>query len=100
VDLDVLDEGGIAGREVLVVEDVLETGRTLAAVVDALRVCGARRVRTVVLLQKPGRRAATIAPDWVGFAMEENAFVAGYGLDAGSRYRNLPDIVVAPGGRR
>ena len=95
VDLQILDEGGIAGRDVLVVEDILETGRTLSAVVGALRLCGARSVRTAVLLVKPVARAVPFEPDWVGFDMEEDLFVAGYGLDAGKRFRNLPDIVVA-----
>ncbi len=94
VDLQILDQGGIAGRDVLVVEDILETGRTLAAVVRGIRLCGARSVRTAVLLVKPSERAEGPEPDWVGFRMEEAAFVAGYGLDAGRRWRNLPDIVV------
>lgn len=96
VDLQILDQGGIAGREVLVVEDIFETGRTLEAVVRGLRLCGAKRVRTAVLLEKPGRSVVDLVPDWVGFRMEEEAFVAGYGLDAGNRWRNLPDIVVPP----
>jgi hypoxanthine phosphoribosyltransferase len=102
VELTVLDEGGIAGRDVLVVEDILETGRTLAEVVRALRVCGARSVRTVVLLRKALGKPAALEPDWTGFVMEEDVFVAGYGLDAGRRWRNLPDVVVPPvrGARR
>jgi hypoxanthine phosphoribosyltransferase len=99
VDLQVLDEGGIAGKDVLVVEDIFESGRTLSEVVKGLRVCGARRVRTAVLLVKPGRRVVDLEPDWIGFTMEEDAFVAGYGLDAGKRWRNLPDIVVPPSAR-
>jgi len=94
VQLDILDEGGIAGKDVVVVEDIFETGRTLEAVVKGLRVSGARSVATTVLLLKPGRRTVDLEPDWVGFTMEEDAFVAGYGLDAGHRWRNLPDIVV------
>ncbi len=97
VELTVLDSGGIAGKDVVVVEDILETGRTLAEVVKGLRVCGARTVRTAVLLAKPGRRAVDLEPDWTGFLMREDVFVAGYGLDAGKRWRNLPDIVVPPG---
>ena len=77
-------------------EDILETGRTLEKVAEGLRVCGARSVRTVVLLVKPGKRRTGFRPDWVGFTMEEDSFVAGYGLDAGHRWRNLPDIVVPP----
>jgi hypoxanthine phosphoribosyltransferase len=100
VELSILDEGGIAGKDVLVVEDILESGRTLAQVAEGLRICGARSVRTAVLLRKPGKRVAGPAPDWVGFDMREDAFVAGYGLDAGKRWRNLPDIVVPPAGSR
>jgi hypoxanthine phosphoribosyltransferase len=96
----VLDEAGIAGKDVLVVEDIFETGRTLAAVVAGLRRRGARSVRTVVLLEKPGKSVGPFRPDWVGFRMEEDAFVAGYGLDAGRRWRNLPDVVAVPRGRR
>ena len=94
VELQILDEGNIAGKDVLVAEDILETGRTLGAVVKGLRLCGARSVRTVVLLDKPVGGRGRIRPDWVGFTMEEPLFVAGYGLDAGRRWRNLPDIVV------
>jgi hypoxanthine phosphoribosyltransferase len=100
VEIAVLDEAGIAGKDVLVVEDILETGRTLEKVVGALRVCGARSVRSVVLLAKPVGRPPVYRPDWTGFEMEEDAFVAGYGLDAGRRWRNLPDIVVPPGPAR
>ncbi|NUN51347.1 MAG: hypoxanthine phosphoribosyltransferase, partial [Planctomycetaceae bacterium] len=96
VELQVLDEGGIAGRDVLVAEDILETGRTLEAVVAGLRLCGARSVRTVVLLEKPARGERRFRADWTGFRMGEDLFVAGYGLDAGKRWRNLPDIVVPP----
>lgn len=94
VKLTVLDPVGIAGKHVLVVEDIFETGRTLAEVVKGLRARGARSVRTAVLLVKPGRRVTGPRPDWVGFTMEEDSFVAGYGLDAGHRWRNLPDIVL------
>jgi len=102
VRLTVLDPAGVRGRDVVVVEDILETGRTLRAVADALLRRGARSVRSVVLLEKPVPREAGLLPDWVGFRMRTAAFVCGYGLDAGHRWRNLPDIVVAPrpaGGR-
>ncbi len=94
VRLTVLDRGGIVGKDVLVVEDIFESGRTLREVVEGLGACGARTVRTAVLLVKPGRRVVDLEPDWVGFTMGEDSFVAGYGLDAGRRWRNLPDIVV------
>jgi len=91
-----LDGAGLRGREVVVVEDILETGRTLRAVAAEIRRRGARSVRTVVLLEKPVPRDAALEPDWVGFRMRTDAFVCGYGLDAGHRWRHLPDIVVAP----
>jgi hypoxanthine phosphoribosyltransferase len=100
VRLTVLDPAGVAGKHVLVVEDIFESGRTLEAVVRGLRARGARSVRTAVLLVKPGRRVAGPMPDFVGFTMREDSFVAGYGLDAGHRLRNLPDIVVPPGRAR
>lgn len=96
----VLDPRGIEGKDVLVVEDIFETGRTLAAVARGLLRRGARSVRTVVLLEKPGRSDGRFRPDWVGFRMREDVFVAGYGLDAGRRCRNLPDVVAIHGGRR
>jgi hypoxanthine phosphoribosyltransferase len=96
----ILDAAAVRGRDVLLVEDIYETGRTLEAIARALRRRGARSVRVAVLLVKPGKRRAELLPDWVGFTMEEDAFVAGYGLDAGSLYRNLPDIVVPPAPRR
>jgi hypoxanthine phosphoribosyltransferase len=96
VELEILDEGAIVGRDVLVVEDIFESGRTLKAVVNALRVCGAKSVKSVVLLEKPGKAVVDERPDWLGFTMEEDVFVAGYGLDGGQRLRGLADIVVAP----
>jgi hypoxanthine phosphoribosyltransferase len=96
VRLSVLDPAGVEGRDVVVVEDILETGRTLRAVARELLRRGARSVRTVVLLEKPVPRDGGLVPDWVGFRMREAVFVCGYGLDAGHRWRNLPDIVVAP----
>jgi hypoxanthine phosphoribosyltransferase len=98
VRLTVLDPAGVRGRDVVVVEDILDTGRTLRAVSRALRERGARSVRTVVLLEKPVRRPPGMEADWVGFRMRTAAFVCGYGLDAGHRWRNLPDVVLAPAG--
>ena len=96
VRLGVVDPTGVKGRDVVVVEDILETGLTLRAVAGELRRRGARSVRTVVLLEKPVPRRAAMVPDWVGFRMRTAEFVCGYGLDAGHRWRHLPDIVVAP----
>lgn len=82
----------VAGRDVLVVEDLLDTGRTVAALAADLRRHGARSVRVCALLDKPGRRAADVRADYVGFE-NVRGFVAGYGIDYAERYRALPDLV-------
>ena len=88
----------VAGRDVLVVDDIFDTGATLAAVADALRRAGAREVRSVVLLRKrlPGPARPRHEPDWVGFEVEDR-FVVGYGLDYRGRFRNLPYIAALEG---
>jgi hypoxanthine phosphoribosyltransferase len=78
----------VKGRDVLVVEDVLDTGNTLKAVVAALESHGARSVRTVALLRKPG---AKVAPDFVGFEID-GRWVIGYGLDDAGKWRHLPYV--------
>jgi len=83
----------VQGRRVLVVDDILDSGRTLAALVRELAARGARDVRTCVLLDKPARRALAFEADHVGFRIED-AFVVGYGLDHAGRYRNLPYVGV------
>ncbi|MBA3684918.1 MAG: hypoxanthine phosphoribosyltransferase [Planctomycetes bacterium] len=88
------------GADVLVVDDILDTGRTLAAVVAALHAGGAARVRTCVLLDKPARRVPVdgvrLRADFVGFTIPDR-FVVGYGLDHDGRYRHLPDVCVLDG---
>ena len=94
VALKVFPEMDLAGKELLVVDDILDTGRTLAAVVAELRgKSGAARVRTCVLLDKTARREVAIEPDYVGFPVDD-VFVVGYGLDYADHYRNLPYIGV------
>jgi len=83
----------IEGRDVLVVEDILDTGKTLAFVVDHLRSQHPSSVRLCTLLDKPSRRLVPIEIDYRGFEIPDK-FVVGYGLDYAERYRNLPFIGV------
>jgi len=83
----------IKGASVLVVDDILDSGRTLDHLQTSLLQAGAKDVRFCVLLRKDVRRAVEINCDYVGFDIPE-AFVVGYGLDFDGLYRNLPDIAV------
>lgn len=83
----------VTGRRVLVLDDILDTGRTLRAVVDRLVSEGAAEVRTGVLLAKVKEQAEEVKADYVGFVIGDE-FVIGYGLDYRGRYRNLPYIGV------
>ncbi len=83
----------IKGRDILVVDDILDTGRTLQQVLRKLRPLKPRRLRTCVLLDKPARRVAKVRADYVGFEIPD-VFVVGYGLDFAERYRNLPFVGV------
>ena len=85
------EDGEIAGRRLLVVDDILDSGRTLAALVAELERRGAAEVRTCVFLDKPSRRTVALRPDHVAFEVED-LFVVGYGLDHAGRYRNLPYV--------
>lgn len=82
---------GVAGREVLLVDDIQDTGRTLSVAQNMLLGLGARRVWTCVLLDKPSRREVDFAADFVGFEIED-VFVVGYGIDFAEAYRHLPYI--------
>ncbi len=83
--------GEIAGRDVLVVEDIVDTGHTLTQVVKLLEAKGPRKLRTIALLDKPSRREVDIKADWTGFEIPDE-FVVGYGIDYAQRNRNLPFI--------
>ena len=88
----------IAGKDVYVVEDIVDTGLTLADVVALLEARHPRTVQVVALLSKPTRRKVDIALDFLGLEIEDR-FVVGYGLDFAERFRNLPEIwEYAPGG--
>jgi hypoxanthine phosphoribosyltransferase len=80
-------------RDVLIVEDIVDTGHTVAALRDHLAELGAHSVHLVALLDKTSRRARPVRVDWSGFDIPDR-FVVGYGLDHGGRYRNLPDVRV------
>jgi hypoxanthine phosphoribosyltransferase len=83
----------VRGRDVLLVDDILDTGRTLVRLAAILRALGPRRVKTCVLLNKTGCQTEAVKADYVGFHIP-NAFVVGYGLDFAERYRNLPFVGV------
>ena len=81
----------VRDRDVLLVDDILDTGRTLRTAVDLLRGRGAKSVRTCVLLDKAARRQVDIQADYVGFPCPD-VFVVGYGLDYAGRFRELPNV--------
>jgi hypoxanthine phosphoribosyltransferase len=83
----------ISGRSVLIVEDIIDTGRTLNYITQNLKTRNPKSVRICTLLSKPSRREIQIPLDYVGFEIP-NKFVIGYGLDFGEIYRNLPYIGV------
>jgi len=83
--------GEIGGRDVLVVEDIVDTGFTLSHVVHLLHSREPRRLETIALLDKPSRREVDIRATWTGFEIPDE-FVVGYGIDYAQRNRNLPFI--------
>jgi hypoxanthine phosphoribosyltransferase len=83
----------VRGRDVLLVDDILDTGKTLYRVLGKLRALKPRRIKTCVLLNKAARRVEAIEADYVGFEIPDY-FVVGYGLDFAERYRNLPFVGV------
>ncbi|MGL6075865.1 MAG: hypoxanthine phosphoribosyltransferase [Fimbriiglobus sp.] len=87
----------IRGRDLLVLDDILDTGQTISKIVDHLQSRGAASVKTCVLLRKIGRQEIAFEPDYVGFAIPDK-FVIGYGLDYNDEYRHLPFIGVLTGG--
>lgn len=86
-------EAPIEGRDVLVIDDILESGRTLAFAKDLMTARGARSVKACVLLEKPGKLAVGISADFVGFKCPDR-FVVGYGMDVAHAYRQLPFVGV------
>ena len=83
----------VRGRDVLLVDDILDRGKTLSRVLPKLRALKPRRIKTCLLLDKPSRRVEKVKADYVGFTIPD-LFVIGYGLDFAERYRNLPFVGV------
>lgn len=87
-----LDQG-LEGRDLLVVEDIVDTGLTLNYLLNVLKARGPRTLKVVTLLSKPSRRLVEVAVDYIGFTIDDH-FVVGYGLDFNEKHRNLRDIVI------
>jgi hypoxanthine phosphoribosyltransferase len=83
----------VRGRDVLLVDDILDTGKTMTRVLGKMRVLKPRRIKTCVLLNKAARRVEAVEADYAGFEIPDY-FVVGYGLDFAERYRNLPFVGV------
>ncbi|MEO0766838.1 MAG: hypoxanthine phosphoribosyltransferase [Pseudomonadota bacterium] len=83
--------GTIEGRDVLVVEDIVDTGYTMSHVIRLLKGRKPARLRSIALLDKPSRREVEVSSDWTGFEIPDE-FVVGYGIDFAQRNRNLPYI--------
>lgn len=83
----------LSEKDILIIEDIIDSGRTLSYLVEYLRLNGARSVRSVALLDKPSRREVDYSPDYVGMEIPDE-FVVGYGLDYAEKYRTLPYVGV------
>ncbi|MFD2115454.1 hypoxanthine phosphoribosyltransferase [Paenibacillus yanchengensis] len=86
-DLDV----SVEGRDVIIVEDIIDSGLTLSYLIDVLERRNAKTVTVVALFDKPARRTVDLEPDYKGFSLPDE-FVVGYGLDFAEKYRNIPYI--------
>jgi hypoxanthine phosphoribosyltransferase len=86
-------DSALDGRNVVIVEDIVDTGLTLTYLQDILRSRGPKSLRTACLLSKPSRRKVDVKVEYIGFTIEDK-FVVGYGLDYAEQYRNLPHIAV------
>ncbi|XID91808.1 hypoxanthine phosphoribosyltransferase [Paenibacillaceae bacterium WGS1546] len=86
-------DASVEGRDVLIVEDIIDSGLTLSYLIDVLERRNALSVNVVALFDKPGRRSVDLNADYTGFTIPD-AFVVGYGLDYAEKYRNLPFVGV------
>jgi hypoxanthine phosphoribosyltransferase len=84
-------DASVEGRDVLIVEDIIDSGLTLSYLIDVLERRNALSVHVVALFDKPGRRTVDLNADYTGFIIPD-AFVVGYGLDYAEKYRNLPFV--------
>lgn len=83
----------VGGKHILVVEDIIDTGLTLEYIGGLLQKRGALSIKICAFLDKPSRRKADIAPDYLGYAIDDN-FIVGYGLDYAGRYRHYPAVCI------
>ena len=86
-----LNRGDISNANIIIIEDIIDSGRTLSYLCEYLRLNGAKNVKTCTLLDKPSRRTVEFVPDYIGREIPD-AFVIGYGLDYDERYRTLPYV--------
>lgn len=84
---------GIEGKDVLIVEDIVDSGMSMHYLLDTLKTRKPASVRLLTLLDKPDRRRVELQADYIGFTIPDE-FVIGYGLDYAEKYRNLPDVCV------
>jgi hypoxanthine phosphoribosyltransferase len=89
-------DSGLEARNVVIVEDIVDTGLTLTYLQDILRARAPKTLRTACLLSKPSRRIVEVNIEYIGFTIDDK-FVVGYGLDFGEKYRNLAHISVLDG---
>lgn len=89
-------DSGLEGRNVVIVEDIVDTGLTLTYLQEILRARSPKSLRTACLLSKPSRRQVDVGVEYIGFTIDDH-FVVGYGLDFAEKYRNLDHIAVLNG---
>lgn len=81
----------IEGKDVLIVDDIIDSGNTLSSVIESLKKKNPKSIKTCLMLDKPSRREVELKPDYCGFTIPD-VFIVGYGLNYGKHYRNIPYI--------